>query len=55
MTEKQAEGMLRFHQRMARAYRSVGEEDQARQAEMMAAECQAVLQVADRAREMEAK
>ena len=45
MTTEQAHKMLTFHQRMARAYRSVGEDRQARVAEKRAAECQAVLQV----------
>ena len=46
MTTKQAHSMLLFHERMARAYRKVGEERKARVADRRAAECQAVLQVA---------
>ena len=46
MTTKQAQQMLLFHQKMARAYRSVGEERKARAADRRAAECQEILQVA---------
>lgn len=46
MTEKQARGMLRFHEAAARAYRTVGDERNAQAAERRAAECQAILQVA---------
>ena len=58
MTEKQAHGMLLFHQRAARAMRQVAAEPKtkrsdrerllrdAQSADMMAAECQAILQVA---------
>lgn len=57
MTEKQAHGMLLFHQRNSRAFRQVANDPKtkkvdrerllrdAHSADMMAAECQAILQM----------
>ncbi len=48
VTAKQAHAMLHFHRKMARAFRSVGKEQDAQAADRRGAECQAVLQIARR-------
>ena len=43
MTTKQRRGVLKFHEKMAAAYRAVGKVEQAEVAETMAGYCRAAL------------